>query len=288
MKKKNLMLLFISALLMGFTFASCGGDDDGAPEKPKTEEPGGGGGNEGEDPDPENPDTGDINDPSGSLSGSDYFVIQLDETCASKIKNKVVAEFYPNGVDGESEEEAKKARHLYLWENTYEPGVPSGPNCYGLIQGWVSVVVANGATWSGGGYTAPPAYYGDDLRKMSQIGQEPEKYFLHIAYKTKQTGKSHLLTLDYGGDSNKGSVAIGSVPFNDNGKIYEPYGTITTDGEWNELNIPITEFGKPAAGGLDYSNTANIDKIANVFSFLSGGVAGTTFDFDAVFIYKKK
>ena len=50
MKKKNLMLLFISALLMGFTFASCGGsDDDGEPKKPDTETPGGDDGNGGDD-----------------------------------------------------------------------------------------------------------------------------------------------------------------------------------------------------------------------------------------------
>jgi hypothetical protein len=46
---------------------------------------------------------------------------------------------------------------------------------------------------------------------------------------------------------------------------------------------------KPAAGGLDYLNKSDIEtKGTNVLSFLSGGVAGTTFDFDAVFIYKKK
>lgn len=285
MKKKNLMLLFISALLMGFTFASCGGDDDGAPQKPDTEEPGGG-----DEPTPDDPNIGDISDPNGSLDGSDYFVIQLDETCANKIKNKVVAEFYANGVDGETEEEAKKTRHLYVWENTYEAGSPSGPNCYGLIHGWTSLVVANNKTWSGAGYNVP-AYYANDLLKMKQIGEEPEKYYFHIAYKTKQTGKSHLLTLSYG-DNNKGSVAIGSVPFVDGEGAatvtYQPYGNITTDGEWNELNIPITEFMKPEAGGLDYLNTSEAAAGTNVFSFLSGGVAGTTFDFDAVFIYKKK
>lgn len=286
MKKKNLMLLFISALLMGFTFASCGGDDDGAPEKPKTEEPGGGGGNEGEDPDPENPDTGDINDPSGSLSGSDYFVIQLDETCASKIKNKVVAEFYPDGVDGETPEEAAEKIHLYVWDNTYEAGTPSGPNCYGLVHGWTSLVVTS-VGWSGAGYSVP-AYRKDDLLKMQRIANEPEKYFLHISVKTKQTGKSHLLLLNYG-TGNTGKVAIGSVPFMDGGATFEPYADITTDGEWNELNIPITEFMKPEAGGLDYLNKSDIETAGtNVLSFLSGGVAGTTFDFDAVFIYKKK
>ena len=47
MKKKNLMLLFISALLMGFTFTSCGSDDDPVVEKPDPVEP--------VDPDPDDP-----------------------------------------------------------------------------------------------------------------------------------------------------------------------------------------------------------------------------------------
>lgn len=282
MKKKNLMLLFISALLMGFTFASCGGsDDDGEPKKPDTETPGGDDGNGGDDE-----DLSGIVDPSGSLEGSNYYVIQLDETCAKKIKGKVIAEFYANGVDGETEEEAAKTRHLYVWDNTYEAGTPQGPNCYGLVQGWTSLVVTN-VGWSGAGYSVP-AYCKDDLLKMMEIGKEPEKYFLHISVKTKQAGKSHLLLLNFG-TGNTGKVAIGSVPFEDAGVTFQPYASITADGEWNELNIPITEFMKPAAGSLDYLNKSDIETAGtNVLSFLSGGVAGTTFDFDAVFIYKKK
>lgn len=280
MKKKNLMLLFISTLLMGFTFAGCGGsDDDGEPKKPGTETPGGDDGDDDE-------DLSGIVDPSGSLEGSNYYVIQLDETCAKKIKNKVIAEFYPDGVDGETEEDAAKAIHLYVWDNTYEAGTPSGPNCYGLVHGWTSLVVTS-VGWSGAGYSVP-AYRKDDLLKMQKIAEEPEKYFLHISVKTKQAGKSHLLQLNYG-TGNIGKVAIGSVPFEDAGTTFEPYADITADGEWNELNIPITEFMKPAAGGLDYLNKSDIEsKGTNVLSFLSGSVAGTTFDFDAVFIYKKK
>lgn len=141
MKKKNLTLLFISALLMGFTFASCGGSDDGEPKKPDTETPGGD--EDGDDDD----DQSSIVDPSGSLEGSDYFIIQLDETCAKKIKSKVIAEFYANGAEGETEEEAKTTRHLYIWDAggvlTYEPGTPQGPNAYSLVQGWPSFVVTD-------------------------------------------------------------------------------------------------------------------------------------------------
>ena len=278
MKKKNLMLLFASALLMGFTFVGCGGSDDGeGPKKPDTETP--------DDTNDDEDNTSDIVDPNGSLEGSDYFVIQLDETAAKKIKGKVIAEFYPNGVDGETEEEAKQTKHLYVWDNTYIAGTPSGPNCYGLVQGWTSLVVTN-AGWSGAGYQVP-AFCKDDLLKMKKIGTEPEKYFLHIAVKTKQAGRPHLLLLNYG-DNNTGKVAIGG-DFTDGDKTFTSFANITTDGEWNEINIPISEFMKPAAGGLDYSNESNIQTAGtNVLSFLSGGTAGTTFDFDAVFIYKKK
>lgn len=281
MKKKNLMLLFISALLMGFTFASCGGSDDGEPKKPDTETPGGD-----DDGDDDDDDQGSIVDPSGSLDGSDYFIIQLDETSAKKIKSKVIAEFYANGAEGETEEEAKTTRHLYIWDLTYEAGTPQGPNAYGLVQGWPSFVVTS-LGWSGAGFSVP-AFYKDDLLKMKKIATEPENYYLHIAMKSKQPNRSHLISLIFG-NNNTGAVALGDISYVDAGKTYQPYGQFTANGEWHEFNIPITEFMKPAAGGLDYSNESDIAiNGTNVFTFLSGAVTGTTFDFDAVFIYKKK
>lgn len=279
MKKKNWMLLLISALLTGFTLTACGGSDDGEPQKPNEEQ------KEEEKEEEKEQQTG-ISDPNGSLEGSDYFIIQMDEISAKKIKSKTHAEFFPNAADGESPEEASKTRHLYVWENTYQAGTPQGPNSYGLVQGWISLVV-NSVGWSGAGYSVP-AFYKDDLLKLMQIAKEPEKYFLHISLKTKQTGKSHLLMLNFG-SNNTGKVAVGSVAFEDAGVTYQPYANINPNGEWNELNIPITEFMRPAAGGLDYANKSDVETAGtNVFSFLSGGVAGTTLDFDAVFIYKKK
>ena len=47
--------------------------------------------------------------------------------------------------------------------------------------------------------------------------------------------------------------------------------------EWNEYEISISDFG------IDYTTTSK----GNYFSVLSGGVAGTTLDLDAIFYYKK-
>ena len=120
MKKKNLMLLFISALLMGFTFASCGSDDDPVVEKPDPVEP----------VEPDDPER------QASLEGSNYYVIALDQATFEKIESKVVADFRPNGAADGTPADGKN-KNLYIW-NGYEPGAESvGPNYY-LEQGWTS------------------------------------------------------------------------------------------------------------------------------------------------------
>ena len=63
---------------------------------------------------------------------------------------------------------------------------------------------------------------------------------------------------------------------------YPAYADFTRNGEWGEIEIPMSYFTKQ---GLIYStnNTTGI----NVLSILSGGVMGTQLQFDACFIYKK-
>ena len=97
MKKKNLMLLFISALLMGFTFASCGSDDDPVVEKPDPVEP----------VEPDDPER------QASLEGSNYYVIALDQATFEKIESKVVADFRPNGAADGTPADGKN-KNLYI------------------------------------------------------------------------------------------------------------------------------------------------------------------------------
>ena len=107
----------------------------------------------------------------------------------------------------------------------------------------------------------------------------PEEYTLHLAMKSTDNA-SHLLFLD--GTSGSGKVCIGSAAFVDNGTTYQPYTNFTRNGDWGEIEIPMSYLINQ---GLVYGN--NNPKGLNVFGFLSGGQTGTMLQFDAAFIYKK-
>lgn len=288
MKKKNLMLLFISALLMGFTFASCGSDDDPAPEKkPNTEEP----------IDP--PHTDD------SLEGSNYYVIALDQATFEKIENKVVADFRPNGAaDGTAAD--GKNKNLFVWHG-YEPGAEAvGPNYYSE-QGWTSFQ-ANGE-WNGAGYFVPWAFQeeGQEMKyietkaaieKLKDIDGHYEDYYLHIAIKdSKARDVFHSITLWYiknaDGSNNAGTVVLGNIS-SEGENPQAPYKDFRRDGEWEAFDIPLTLFHEQ---GLKYKYTGELSLIpekekdvnvgTNILSHSSKTTLGVTFDYDAVFIYKK-
>lgn len=293
MKKKNLMLLFISALLMGFTFASCGSDDDPVIEKPGTEEPGG------DDPDPEAEA-----ERQASLSGSNYYVIAMDQASYEKIESKVVADFRPNGAaDGTAAD--GKNKNLYVW-NGYEPGAESvGPNYY-LEQGWTSFQ-ANGE-WNGAGYFVPWAFQEEGgemayitetknaVEKLKNIDGYYEDYYLHIAIKDLKTRDVfHNITLWYvgkaDGSDNKGTVVLGNIP-NDDGQ--SPYKDFRRDGEWQAFDIPLTLFQEQGLqfryeGELSLTPSKPDDNNVgvNILSHSSKTTLGVSFDYDAVFIYKK-
>lgn len=293
MKKKNLMLLFISTLLMGFTFASCGGDDDPVVEKPGTGEPG-----EPEKPDPEEAAR------AASLAGSNYYVIALDQATFEKIENKVVADFRPNGAADGSPADGKN-KNLFVW-NGYEPGAESvGPNYY-FEQGWTSFQ-SNGE-WNGAGYFVPWAFQEEGgemayitetkstIEKLKDIDGHYEDYYLHIAIKDlKAIDVFHNISLWYvskaDGSDNQGTVVLGNIP-NADGK--SPYKDFRRDGEWQSFDIPLTLFQEQ---GLQYryegelsltpAKPDNNNVGINILSHSSKTTLGVSFDYDAVFIYKK-
>ena len=288
MKKKNLMLLFISALLMGFKFASCGSDDDPVVEKPDPVEP----------VEPDDPER------QASLEGSNYYVIALDQATFEKIESKVVADFRPNGAADGTPADGKN-KNLYIW-NGYEPGAESvGPNYY-LEQGWTSFQ-ANG-DWNGAGYFVPWAFKeeGEDMAyitetknavaKLKDIDGHYEDYYLHIAVKDLKTRDVfHNITLWYignaDGSDNKGTVVLGNIP-NDDGQ--KPYKDFRRDGEWQAFDIPLTLFQEQ---GLKFQYTGELSLTpakpddnnvgTNILSHSSKTTLGVTFDYDAVSIYKK-
>lgn len=203
-------------------------------------------------------------DPAASLKGSNYYPIIMDGVTFAKVQSKVVADLRPD--------EAMK--FLYVWENTYIAGNSTGPNFYGEVEGWVNLVVGS-VGWSGAGFNVKDL---TALNKLAAVTTSPEGYYLHIGIKSKD-GAIHAFGMD--GQSNV-KFAIGNAAFNDNGTMIQPLGNYTRDGEWHEIEIPMTTLKN---NGLLFSSNNTVDK--NVFWVLSGGVAGTTIELDAVFIYKK-
>ena len=216
-----------------------------------------------------------VTDPTGedetvnhvSLQGSNYYVIQLGEKEGTQIKDKIIASFMEN----------KEDKFLYIWSdgNCYAAGDTQGKNFYGLTEGWVSLTVGS-VGWSGLGYSCNNM---EDLNKMAAIMDEPENYYLHIGMRSADT-KSHIIFMD--GTTGSAKICIGKDAMEADGKQIAPYTDFVRDGEWHEIEIPMSDLINQ---GLVYGKNNTEGK--NVFGFLSGGVQGTQLQYDACFIYKK-
>lgn len=203
-------------------------------------------------------------DPAASLKGSNYYPLIMDGVTFAKIQNKVVADLRPD----------EATKFLYIWENTYSAGTSSGPNFYREVDGWVSLIVGN-VGWSGAGFNILDL---PSLNRLAPVTADPTGYFLHMGIKSKDNAV-HVFGID---GQSSAKFAIGATAFNDNGTMIQALTDFPRDGEWHEIEIPISTL---KANGLLFSS--NNTEAKNTFWFLSGGVPGVTLDLDAVFIYKK-
>jgi len=207
-----------------------------------------------------------------SLSGSNYYLIQMDGTTAESIASKVVADYRPDGA----------GKNLWVWEGTYAGGTPSGLNFYGLTEGWVCLEVVAGPGWSGAGWQVNNKEgQAADWLKMKDLANGTSNYYLHVAYKGA-ANEAHILGFGYaaGGEY---KFAVGQGSMEDAGVTYNAIAPINNDGtfdpkEWNEYEVKLSDMG------IDFSQDITD---ANVFWCLSGGVGGKQINLDAVFVYKK-
>lgn len=207
--------------------------------------------------------TKEVVDFQSSLSGTEYYLISMDGVTAGKLGTKVKADFRPDEL----------TKFLYIWDNTFTAGTASGPNCFGEVEPWVSLNVGS-VGWSGAGFNCKD---GAALDKLVAITTNPDKYYLHIAIKSKSPA-----TFVFAMDGQSGAkFAVGPAAFNDNGTIIQPLADFPRDGEWQKIEIPMSTL---KTNGLLYSAGAT-DK--NVLWFLAGGTPGTELNIDGVFIYKK-
>ena len=158
---------------------------------------------------------------------------------------------------------------LYVWENTYVGGTSSGMNSVGLPEGWFSFVVQN-VGWSGCGFAA--AAPGKDMTVLT------DEHILHIAFKSSDNA-THVLGV---GES---KMAIGDAAFPDNGATIPVLANFPRDGKWYNFDIPMSVLKNYVVGDVMFKDNVQ-QYTGNAIWFLSGGVAGTTLDFDQVFFYK--
>lgn len=202
-----------------------------------------------------------------SLSGSNYTVIQIDEQSATLLGDKIINDCRPDD----------DTRNLFIWPDgtSFTAGTSTGTNFYGQTEGWVSLVVGT-VGWSGAGYFLSADA---ELVDMTDISSNPDDYVFHIGLKSSQENTSYVFIFSDG--ISEAKICVGSTTFVDGDLSYEPYADFTRDGEWHSIEIPATKLREL---GVFYNEPFN-DK--SVFSFLAGGVTGTTLDFDAAFFYKK-
>lgn len=244
MKKQNLLILFLSVFFLGFSVMSCSKSDDP-------------GQNQDEDKDEDIEET-----LSQYLEGSGYHLIALDETSATKISSKIAKDYRVDDVNS----------HLYIWENTYEAGISNGPNAFGEVEEWVSLVVTSGG-WSGGGFSVSVPE--GDATVQADFSGVSDDYVLHFAIKSRGSATHQIIVA--GVNETTAKITLGTTPFED----IEPYANFPRDGEWHHIEIPVSYL-------KDQGLVINAPFNGNTFAFLSGGVAGTTIELDGIFYYKPK
>ncbi|NDW08728.1 Ig-like domain-containing protein [Dysgonomonas sp. 520] len=203
-----------------------------------------------------------------SLDGSDYFVMILDDVSATKIEGKIAQDFRPDDVN----------KYLYYWDQegalTFEPYSSTGVNFYEEL-GWTAMKVTN-VGWSGAGFFVGPGFGEIDLTRVTK---NIDDYYLHVAVKSAQTFSTYTFVLYDKKKSNGAKLVLGKDAVDG----IAPYADFPRDNEWHAFDVPMSYFQN--SQGLYYREPMTDE---NVLAILGGGVAGTTVEVDALFIYKPK
>lgn len=189
---------------------------------------------------------------------TNYVLIDVTDNLKTQMGTNVLKDYRVDDVNN----------FLYVWENTYNATSTTGVNSFGEASPYRSFTVAGNPAWSGLGYISENV--GKDLSMID------DSYFLHFAM--KGTGAEN-----YAIEIGNAKFTIGSAPFNDNGTTIPVLCNYTRDGEWYNIDIPVSDL-KLFAPSL-FNNAGNC--LENVFVALSGGTAGTKLQYDGIFFYKK-
>ena len=197
-------------------------------------------------------------------SDSKYYGIYLDEE--TRDGNLTEDQYIYVGPDEKSE------RYLDVWPDgtSVTFGTPSGVNSFGVPDSYNSLTVGS-LGWSGIGYRA-----GSDANlNLSGITDE---YTFHIAMKTTTTDP--ILVQLVADDDIKAPIVFGKADYDGN----EPIGDFPRDGEWYNIDIPMSLLGD----NFSFTFKHATNRVGDYFEVMPGKVEGTTVDFDAVFFYGPK
>lgn len=190
-----------------------------------------------------------------------YIPVVLDAQTYASIESEVLVDARENGG----------TINLYTWEGTAARAECEGPNSNGVTANWVACVVsehASSVNWFGFGMNV-----NDSDVITAYNGIDASKYYIHIASKSVDTGTSFSFKLydsngEYG--ATIGDEGVADCDF-----------TFLHDGEWHEIDIPLTFFTDK---GMDFASVTNGINIFGV-SQSPAGVWPTRVDLDAVYFY---
>jgi len=197
-----------------------------------------------------------------SLTGSNYYLINVDNGAVDLIgASNISADYRVEGIN----------YNFYVW-NGFNAGTMTGSSFYETSASWLSLVVTGAGGWSGAAYNLKA---GAELNKLKAVTDDTSgKYYLHFAVKSTSTN-SYAFKAGYG--TSGVTFVLGTAAM----ESTNPYGNFTRNGQWQEVEIPISYF---KSKGLIYTTGM---ATTDIFVMLAGGTAGVKLEIDAVFIYKK-
>lgn len=175
-------------------------------------------------------------------------------------------------------------RAMDVWNSgeTLSGGSAIGPGVDDNMDGYSSFIVVAPQGWSGGGLRFAAgtnmdcSHFSDDTH-------------FHCAIKEGGSGLPTSLGItildDQADGFNPAKIAVGPA-FDDNGTMRPTVGSIPEGGDWAAIDITFGDL-KRMFPAFSYSTTNKFasSELGYVFSFVGGAVAGTGFDFDAVYFY---
>lgn len=197
------------------------------------------------------------------LKGSDYIVISMDETTLKSIEGKIKYNMPSDGVYGDP----NTGTLFFDWWNGGTAGTASGPNFFGVVEGWFSINTSSANGWFGYAFRLADGETDDEkaesAKRREALKSITADYTLHLAMKATCSGSYSLTMFD-------GAAVV--IEEEDS-----TYG-FKRDGQWHEIEVPVSAF----MADEKYNATG-----ANVLAWTGESGNPATLDVDAIFFYKK-